>query len=165
MKEYLKDFSKNHDYVYWYMRDASRRSKIVKKVLLDDSYLKSDISISYGLNKFGKPLFSEGTKELDSYFFEKRKRIKKVLPYLSYIQRQFVIATQDCKKGIYFNIEYQSFVYIEVNPKGRAIINKPVPDEAFMLVKAFTDIQETKTVPKYLIDYIVQQEALGLLEN
>lgn len=167
MEDYLKRFANDYTYVHWNMRnDYSYSSEIVERVLLDDNYLKSDISKSYALNTYGLPHPFLGEETLPISYF-KNKKTKKVLPYISFIQHQYHLVTQKCKIGIYFSIEYMTFVYINTNAGAGVYENEcqPVPDDAFLLAKAFTHIQNTKTIPEYLIRYIEKQMALDMLKG
>lgn len=92
------------------------------------------------------------------------KKLRKLIPYISYIQERFARCTIKSKKGIFYNKDLDVSVRVKVNSAGTETSEEP-PLEAFKLVKWYIEINKEQRVPKDLLEYIEQEQALELLKG
>lgn len=142
-------------------KTSSNLSEDVIVCFTDFSQLERDINHSLGISilKTDDLIMHSTLRHVDNH-----KKLRKLIPYISYIQERFGRCTAKCKKGIFYNKDLDVFVRIKVNSAGTKASDEP-PLEAFKLVKWFIEINKEQRVPKDLLEYIEQEQALELLKG
>jgi hypothetical protein len=135
------------------------------KAVIDDRELSGDICYSYGRTK-AKLLHDYCTVDEPNYYAHIPPIFKEeLIYYISFIQDKFDRITTHCKKGVYFREDLGIVLRLQINPiKYEATYTYP-PADAFLLVKWFTEIQDTQKVPEDLEEYITKEMALEILEG
>lgn len=142
-------------------RTCSNLSEDVIVCYSDFYQLETDINYSLGISilKTDDITISSTLRHTDNY-----KKLRKLIPYISYVQERFARCTIKSKKGIFYNKDLDVYVRVKVNSAGTETSKEP-PLEAFKLVKWFIEINTTKQVPKELMECIEQEEAIEMLGN
>lgn len=146
------------------VRIASIAGKSYKAVI-NDSELSGDICYSYGRTK-AKFLHDYCTVSKPDYYAHIPPIFKEeLIYYLSFIQDKFDKVTMKCKKGIYHRKDLGVVLRLQINPIKTVDTYTYPPTEAFLLVKWFTEIQDTHKVSEELEEYIAKEMALEILEG
>jgi len=142
-------------------RTSSNLSEEVITCYSDFYQLETDINYSLGISilKTDDITICSTLRYTDNY-----KKLRKLIPYISYIQERFARCIIKSKKGIFYNKDLDVFVRVRVNSAGTETSEEPSL-ETFKLVKWFIEINTTGQVPKELIEQIEQEEALEILGN
>lgn len=131
-------------------------------VCYSDFYqLETDINYSLGISilKTDDITISSTLRHTDNY-----KKLRKLIPYISYVQERFARCIIKSKKGIFYNKDLDVYVRVKVNSAGTETSKEP-PLETFKLVKWYIEINKEQRVPKDLLKYIEQEQALELLKG
>lgn len=142
-------------------RTSSNLSEEVITCYSDFYQLETDINYSLGISilKTDDITICSTLRHTDNY-----KKLRKLIPYISYVQERFARCTIKSKKGIFYNKDLDVYVRVKVNSAGTETSKEP-PLEAFKLVKWFIEINKEQRVPKDLLKYIEQEQALELLKG
>lgn len=142
-------------------RTSSNLSEDVIGCYSDFYQLETDINYSLGISilKTDDITICSSLRHTDNY-----KKLRRLIPYISYIQERFARCTIRSKKGIFYNKDLDIFVRVKVNSAGTETSDEP-PLEAFKLVKWYIEINKEQRVPKDLLKYIEQEQALELLKG
>lgn len=79
-------------------------------------------------------------------------------------KRDLHVVLLKAKKGIFYNKDLDVYVRVKVNSAGTETSKEP-PLETFKLVKWYIEINKEQRVPKDLLKYIEQEQALELLKG
>ena len=142
-------------------KTSSNLSEDVIVCFTDFFQLETDINHSLGISilKTDDIIVHSTLRHTDNH-----KKLRKLIPYISYIQYRFGRCIAKCKKGIFYNKDLDVSIQVKVNSAGTKTSEEP-PLEAFKLVKWFIEINTKKQVPKDLLKYIEQEQALELLKG
>lgn len=117
---------------------------------------------SYSESLNGSTIFRYKNKEIPTKDVDE---IKKVLPYLSYIQEHYAKKLQLFKEGIFTDLDTGLKVYNFINSETKEYPTITQIQEAGFLLKAFIEINQTLRVPKWFKAYYEEHQALKLLEG
>lgn len=142
-------------------RTSSNLSEKVITCYSDFYQLETDINYSLGISilKTDDITINSTLRYTNNY-----KKLRKLIPYISYIQEKFGHYTAKCKKGIFYNKDLDVSIRVKVNSAGTKTSEEP-PLEAFKLIKWYIEINKEQCVPKDLLKYIEQEQALELLKG
>lgn len=157
----LDECGLNRNIVYKALGDKSLGDNAI--CFTDFYQLETDIVNSFGMNIL-KTLEPYVMSSLQSLSSASAKQVHELLPYISYIQSKYGHYTVKCKKGNFYNKELDVHIRIKVNSSGSDMNQEP-PLEAFKLVKWFIEINTKKQVPKELLKFMEQEEALEILKG
>nr|DAO27075.1 MAG TPA: hypothetical protein [Caudoviricetes sp.] len=152
------DCGLNRNVIY---RTCSNLSEDAITCYSDFYQLETDINYSLGISilKTDNITICSSLRHTDNY-----KKLHKLIPYISYIQERFARCTIKSKKGIFYNKDLDVYVQVEVNSAGIETSEEPSL-ETFKLVKWYIEINKEQRVPKDLLKYIEQEQALELLKG
>lgn len=152
------DCGLNRNVIY---RTCSNLSEDAITCYSDFYQLETDINYSLGISilKTDDITICSSLQHIDNY-----KKLCKLIPYISYIQERFARCTIKSKKGIFYNKDLDVYIRVKVNSAGTETSEEP-PLEAFKLVKWYIEINKEQRVPKDLLKYIEQEQALELLKG
>lgn len=162
MNEYFLNRYMGDSYKWLVVQKRGEINKIYKQIIADKTSKLSDLAESYLYSISGTTSYEYKHITLDETNID---TFKVILPYISFIQERFGELTKKLPKGFYYGGVNRICVNINLNSTDNTSIIDKLPDEVFLLVRAFKYIQSYKKVPKYLIKYIEEVLASELLEG
>lgn len=152
------DCNLNKNVIY---KTSSNLSEEVITCYSDFYQSETDINYSLGISilKTNDITICSTLRHTDNY-----KKLRKLIPYISYIQERFARCTSKSKKGIFYNKDLDVYIRVKVNSAGIETSEEPSL-ETFKLVKWYIEINKEQRVPKDLLKYIEQEQALELLKG
>lgn len=145
---------------------VTRENIVLNKFIVSNYGLVSDISLSYARTKFdhsGIGVYATYSDYPDEDIPDIFK--DKLVYYISYIQEKFQYITEQCERGNYYDRDLGIVIRLWVNPTEYKFKFMKPPLEAFKLVKWYIEINKEQRVPKDLLEYIEQEQALELLKG
>lgn len=162
MNEYFLNRYMDTSYKWLVIQKRTEINKIYRQIIADRTNKLSDLVESYLYSISGTTNYMYKHITLDETSIA---TFKDILPYISFIQERFGELTKNLPKGFYYDGVNRICVNINLNSIDDTSVIDKLPDEVFLLVRAFKYIHSYKKVPKYLIKYIEQVLASELLEG
>lgn len=162
MNEYFLNRYMCDSYKWLVVQKHGEINKIYKQIIADKTNKLSDLVESYLYSISGTTSYDYKQITLNEVSMD---TFKDILPYISFIQERFGKLTQKLPRGFYYNGVNRICVNIDLNSSDNTSVIDKLPDEVFLLVRAFKYIQSYKKAPKYLIKYIEEVLASELLEG
>lgn len=162
MNEYFLNRYMNDAYKWLVVQKRGEINKVYKQIIADRTNKLSDLVESYLYSISGTTSYEYKHITLNDISIA---TFKDILPYISFIQERFGKLTGKLPKGFYYNGKDRICVNIDLNSTDNTSVIDKLPDEVFLLVRAFKYIQSYKKAPKYLIKYIEKVLASELLEG
>ena len=162
MNEYFLNRYMADTYKWLVVQKCGEINKIYKQIICDRTNKLSDLVESYLYSISGTTNYEYKQVTLNELSMI---TFKGILPYISFIQERFGKLTKKLPRGFYYNDKDRICVNIDLNSEDNTSVVDKLPDEVFLLVRAFKYIQSYKKAPKYLIKYIEEVLASELLEG